>query len=149
VQLAELAPTYGELDASLVRGVRGLAVGEARVSLGSATLPLDIVPPRTAARIEAVDRNAQSIEAGSAVRTYVGGNTTVRILAFAADGRYIYGGPPFLPVVVTSSDPSIANVGDRAISADRDLSIAGYGSGTTTLTVSFDGLSIDVPVTVD
>jgi hypothetical protein len=148
VQLAEIQASYGEADTALVRRVRGLATGTGSVSLGAATLPLDIVPPATTARIEALHPTATSF-GDVAIQTYVGGGTTVRLLAYAADGRYIYGGPPFLPLVVTSSDPSIANLGDRAISADRDLYIEGYGSGTTTLTVSFDGLSIDLPVTVE
>jgi hypothetical protein len=149
VQLAEIQASYGQADTALVRRVRGLATGTGSVALGAATLPLDIVPPRSAARIDIVNPHASSIAAGSMVHAYVGSVTTVRVLAYAADGRYIYGGPPFLPVVVTSSDPSIVRLDDRAITADRDLRLEGYGSGTATLTVSFDGLSTDVPVTVE
>lgn len=149
VQLATLDAAYGDYDQELVRRVRALAPGAATVAFGSASLPLDIVPPRTAARLEVIHRYAQSIEAGSNIRSSVGGGVTVRLLAYAADGRYIYGGPPFLPVTVTSSDPSIVAAGDREIYPDRDVWLEGYRSGTATVTLSFDGLSIDVPVTVD
>lgn len=149
VQLASLEPAYGDYDQELVRRVRALVPGAATVGFGSAALPLDIVPPKTAARLEVINRYAQSIEAGSNIHSSAGGGVTVRLLAYAADGRYIYGGPPFLPVTVTSSDPSIVAAGDREIYPDRDVWLEGYRSGTATVTVSFDGLSIDVPVTVD
>lgn len=149
VQLASLEAAYADFDPELVRRVRALAPGAATVSLGSASLPLDIVPPRTAARLEVINRHAQTIETGAMIRSAAGGGVTVRLLAYAADGRYIYGGPPFLPVTVTSSDPSIVAAGDRVIYPDRDVWLEGYRSGTATVTLSFDGLSIDVPVTVD
>jgi hypothetical protein len=149
VQLATLEPAYGDYDQELVRRVRALVPGAATVAFGAASLPLDIVPPKSVARLEVINRYAQSIEAGSNIRASAGGGVTVRLLAYAADGRYIYGGPPFLPITVTSSDPSIVDVGDREIYPDRDIWLTGYGSGTATVTLSFDGLSMDVPVTVD
>lgn len=149
VQLASLDAAFGDYDQELVRRVRALAPGAATVAFGSASLPLDIVPPRTAARLEAIHRYAESIEAGANIRSSAGGSVTVRLLAFASDGRYIYGGPPFLPVTVTSSDPSIVAAAEREIYPDRDVRLEGYRSGTATVTLSFDGLSIDVPITVD
>jgi hypothetical protein len=147
VQLAEASSPYTELDVALLRGVRGLATGAASVSLGTATLPLDIVPPHSAARLEIAGYTA-TYPAGASLHTHVGGSTSVRVLAYTADGRYIHGGPPFLPITVTSSDPSIVS-GVAAAGSDRSVELTGYGSGTAIVTLSFDDVSIDVPFTVE
>jgi hypothetical protein len=147
VQLADIEGA-SDIDHALVRRVRGLATGAASVSLGGATLPLDIVPPHTTARLE-IASYAAAYPANTVIYTSALASTTIRLLAYASDGRYIHGGPPFLPVTVTSSDPSIVAAGDRGIAADRQVELTGYRSGTATVTLTFDDLSIDVPVTVE
>lgn len=150
VQLSELEPTYDGLDISLMRLVRPVGSGPAYISVGSATLPLDIVAPRSTARLalaQYYEHNAG--ESLAPLTTLPGHHTTLTVLAYAADGRFIYGGPPYLPVVATSSDPSIVDIDTTSPQrASRILSVVAHQTGTATIRIEFDGQVTDLPVTV-
>jgi hypothetical protein len=147
VEVTEVDDTWNDTaDRQLIRRVRATIVGPGSVSLGAASLPIDTVTASTTARIELAESGA-IVDPSSELRTPAGQFTRVSLIAYASDGRFIYGGPPTLPLEVISSDLSIAGM-DRHVLADREIRLAGYRPGTATLTFRFDGHSIDVPVTV-
>jgi hypothetical protein len=151
VQLAEAgAPAMDDqIDWSLRRHARAISAGEASIRAGGASLALDIVPQRTTARVEVIGAGASRFGAEHPIQLAVGGSLWLNVMAYTADGRYIFGGPPFVPVVVSSTDYGVAALENGPTSTSRSIRISGYGSGTATLTIGFDGQSINVPITVE
>jgi len=147
VALAELDETYGDLDRALLRLARPIGPGPAHVSLGAATLPLDIVAPRTTARLGLALAYEPSDVPLRELRVIAGGYVALYVLAYAEDGRYIYGGPPVIPLTITSTNPTVIAVADRdGPGPDRLVRFATNAVGTATLSFSFDGTSIELPV---
>lgn len=150
VQLAELPDNnYSSYDRELMRAARAGALGPAAVNFGTSTLALDVVSSGSTARLEVINHSNVLLGDARPLNVSAGSAVQVQLLAYAPDGRYIYGGPPYFPVTVTTSDPSIADLEGRTIYADRNVWLKGYRSGTATLTFHFDGLTIDVPVSVE
>jgi hypothetical protein len=153
IQLAEIEmdayDAYPYYDRSLLRYGQAIAAGSATIRAGSSSLAVDVVPQKTTARIEAIGNGATSFDAAHPLHMNVGESPSLTVFAYTDDGRYIFGGSPFIPVVVTSSDDGVVQPRDGQTVTSRTVRLDGYRSGTATLTITFDGLSIDVPVTVD
>lgn len=151
IQMAELDAVEREYhyDLSLLRYAQAIAAGAATIRAGDASLALDIVPQRTTARLEALGPGATPIDAEHPLAFHLGESPSLVVMAYTEDGRYIFGGSPFIPVVVTSTNVGVVQPRDGQSLSSRIVRLDGYGSGTATVTISFDGQSIDVPVTVE
>lgn len=149
VQLVELDEDNSSVDRALLRLVRPIGPGPAQVRLGTATLPLDVVPARTTVRLELVRDYDDSATPLTELRIVAGHYVRVIVLAYAEDGRFIYGGPPYIPLGVTSSDPGVIALDERQPArSDRAVAFRTDAVGAATLTFSFDGASLELPVVV-
>lgn len=153
IQLAEIETStydsYETYDRSLLRYGQAISAGSATIRAGTSSLALDVVPQKTTARIEAIGIGPTSHDAQHPLTLRVGESPSLTVMAYTDDGRYIFGGSPFIPLIVTSSDDSVVHPRDGQTLTGRTIRLDGYGSGTATVTISFDGQSIDVPVTVE
>ncbi len=153
IQLADVEAgvydDYDIYDRSLLRYAQAISAGSATIRAGSSSLALDIVPQKTTARIEAIGVGPAPFDADHPLHMNVGESPSLTVFAYTEDGRYIFGGSPFIPVVVTSTDDDVVRPRGGQTLTSRTVRLDGYRSGTATVTISFDGRSIDVPVTVD
>lgn len=136
-ELAEGAPSDDLSDSALVRWIRPTDLGEVTVSAGGVDLVLEVLPPRSTARLE-LERFGFAVSSLDLMASEV---ASVDVLAFASDGLYIQGGT----VSVSVTDSSIVEVsaGDRGY-----VNLRGHRSGTANVTIELDGVTTQFQVTV-
>jgi hypothetical protein len=150
VAMAEIPePHHLGRDYALMRRVRPLGPGPASLAHAGATLAFDVVEPRTTARLELAWQSYQASSDRTVLRLRPGNFATLGVHAYAEDGRFIYGGPPYLPLVITSSDPAVIEVEDREATILRQQRLVARGVGTAVITVQFDGVTSELPVAVE
>jgi hypothetical protein len=121
-------------DVALIRRVHATSAGQLAIDVGGAPFVVDVVPPRSTARLELGQ---------TSVGIMVNEMTSVAVAPFTADDHYIHGGT----ITVTIDDPSVASAD---VSGSRNaVQLVGLKQGSTTATITVDGTSATLPIDVD
>ena len=127
---------FASLDAG-INGARCFAEGDDGLVYLSNSALFTVKPDLNAASVTGLELS----DSLAAVYTHVNSAVSVGLYAKLSDGREFNVASPKMGTVWTASDPSIAEVTDTGL-------IKGLKVGSTTLTASYNGFSVDISVDV-
>jgi len=138
---------YETVDPDRVRRVIAGAGPKLTVTAHPTAMPLeiDIVPGGSTQRLDVAFPNA-NVYTPNDVSLSTGRRVNVRVVPYAADGRAIFGVPAGGNFVATTDNGGVASV--ITLPETRELEVEAIGPGTTQLTVTLDGVTRRLNLTV-
>jgi hypothetical protein len=109
------------------------------------SLEVDVTPAGSTRRLEVKFPNAD-VYTPNDVSLSRGGHVTVPVIPYAADGRAIFGIPAGGNLVAATDNAAVATV--QTLPETRELEVAAIAPGTTQLTVTLDGVTRALTITV-
>jgi hypothetical protein len=101
-------------------------------------LDVDIVPGGSTQRLDVKFPNA-NVYTPNDVSLAIGRRVNVPVIPYTADGRAIYGVPAGGNLTATTDNGAVASV--RTLPETRELEVEAIAAGTTQLTVTLDGVT--------